>query len=56
MALSQDAAPQAIARAADMLLADPARREAMSHAARNLYAQRFDLSHTIDALLTPSDW
>ena len=43
--------PEAVARLAGGLLADPAARAALSAAARDLYARRFAVALTVDALL-----
>ena len=41
----------AILQQVQLLLADPAERGRMSGLARTLYSERFDIRHTIDALL-----
>jgi glycosyltransferase involved in cell wall biosynthesis len=43
--------PEDAARAVVELCDDPAERTRLGHAARTLYANRFDLSHTIAALV-----
>lgn len=50
VALSRGAEPAAIAAAAIALLGDLAERRRLSKAARQLYATRFDVRHTIAAL------
>ncbi|MEO7180093.1 MAG: glycosyltransferase, partial [Gemmatimonadaceae bacterium] len=45
--LTNEAEPGAIAIAVSALLADPARREALGHAARRMYAERFALERGV---------
>jgi glycosyltransferase involved in cell wall biosynthesis len=47
--------PEALAPAAARLLASPAERLAISARARNLYATRFDVAHSIQALRSAAD-
>ena len=47
--------PADLAQATASLIADPAHRQQLSARSRALYAERFDLTHTVDTLRSPNE-